>query len=166
MATDVAPDGLFLWATVGLPGCGKSTFAREKRKELAPKSVVLCSKDEIRLMLHDGEWSRYNEKMTEAAQEAIVDRALFEGRSVIVHDTSLSPRVLLKWANMATARRVNFGVVSFLDVPVEVCLARDALRTGSAHVGEGVIMRMVRDQLENGKREQLEKLFADEGWLV
>jgi predicted kinase len=162
-----APDNLFLWATVGLPASGKSTFARDVAQEGAAHgcSIVLASKDELRLMLHDGRWNKENEKMTEAAEQAIVERALFEGRNVIVHDTNLAPRHLIAWAAIAGCfRQVNFRVISFLDVPFETCIQRDAQRTDK--VGEAVIMRMVRDQLENGKREQLEKLFADQGWLT
>lgn len=127
---------------------------------------VLVSKDEIRLMLHDAShpeyvWNKEDEKITGAVERLIIAEALERGRNVIVHDTNLSPRSLRSLKDIADKFDAKFCAISFLAIPTEVCLERDAKRTGFAQVGENVINRMVRENLENGKQEQLEKLIGE-----
>lgn len=161
--------GHVLTATVGLPASGKSRFARgisQACRHLDSVPPVLVSKDEIRLMLHDAshpeyQWNKKDEAVTWTTSQAIIRAALGWGRNVIVHDTNLSPKVLRGLSDLATECGAEFLVVSFLKVPVEVCIERDAQRTGFAHVGENVIRRMVRDNLENGKQEELETLIGE-----
>lgn len=134
---------IYLTATRGLPGSGKSTWARDQQ-HLNPK-LVLVSKDELRATLHNGVWSNGNEKQVEAIRDAIVHDALTRGRSVIVHDTNFAERHLRHFEGIAKQFGAHFHVQDFTDVPVEECIKRDAARPTS--VGAKVIRQMWRQFL-------------------
>jgi predicted kinase len=129
--------------TKGLPGSGKTTWARAQ--QAADPSVVLVSKDELRTLLHGGRFSRGNEHQVVAIRDAIVADALGRGRDVIVHDTNLDPSHGIRLAEIATAYGAAFAVEDFTAVPLETCIARDADRP--APVGSTVIRTMWREFL-------------------
>lgn len=132
----------YLCATYGLPGSGKTTWAREQRR-LDPR-LVLISKDELRAMLY-GEWSKSNEKQVEAIRDSIIRDALERDRSVVVHDTNLAERHLRHLSQLATHFGADFRIQDFSDVPVEECIKRDSQRQN--YVGEKVIRKMWRQFL-------------------
>lgn len=103
---------------VGLQGCGKSTWVA---RHLATTHTVV-SKDN---------WPHARHR--EARQQRLVGELLGVGRSVVVDNTNPSPRdraplVSIGHTHGATVRAV------FVDVPLSVCLARNAARTGRAQV--------------------------------
>lgn len=128
----------YLVATRGLPGSGKTTWAREEASKHS--QVVLVSKDDLRATLHNGVWSKSNEKQVQAIRDAIVHDALTRGRSVVVHDTNLAERHMIHLAGIAKQHDAEFIVQDFTEVPVEECIKRDAARSSS--VGEKVIRKM------------------------
>lgn len=128
--------------TVGLPASGKSTWAKAKVKE-ANGEIKRINKDDLRLMIDVGKWSKEREKFTIIARDALVTAALKMNKSVIVDDTNLVPKhkqSLEAIANKFTNVEVEV-VDHFLDVPVEECIKRDEER-GTAKVGRDVIIRM------------------------
>lgn len=129
-------------ATVGLPASGKSTWAREYAS--LDQNAILVSKDEIRAMIFGNgmvPWSQENERLTEAIRDEIVKEALGRGRSVIVHDTNLAAVHLKALSIIAGWYDTPFVTKEFIDVPIEECIRRDALR-GDKSVGESVIRKM------------------------
>ena len=107
---------------VGLPGSGKSTFARER---LAQHVVV--SKD-----LMTGT-SRRDER-----QLALAKDALRAGRSVVVDN--VNPRVADRAPLIAAARALGARVVGYvLDVEAKECLRRNRAREGKARVPDVAI---------------------------
>lgn len=119
----------------GLPGSGKSTYARE----LAKNGYVRVNKDDLRAMLNDGKWSKTNEKFVIAVRNAIVTNALAEGKSVVVDDTNFSERHRSFLSQLAKDMDATFET-KFFDVPLEECIKRDLKRANS--VGEKVIRQM------------------------
>lgn len=124
----------------GLPASGKSTFARQLLDE-RPGEYVRVNKDELRAMLHNGKWSKFNEKQVLRIRDQIIETALQDGKSVIVDDTNLAPKHQARMEELAKKHEVNLNVYDvFLEVPVEECIKRDLQRPNS--VGEKVIRDM------------------------
>ena len=123
----------------GIPGCGKSTWARKFTAE--HDNVVNVSRDEIRFsLLTDGEDYFAREDDAIAIFYSEINEALAEGHDVIADATHISERALRN-----TMRRIDIDcnkvLVSF-DTPLDTCIARNALRDGRARVPERVIRNM------------------------
>ncbi|MCZ2822933.1 AAA family ATPase [Modestobacter sp. VKM Ac-2981] len=103
---------------VGLQGSGKSTWVAE---HLAGTHAVV-SKDH---------WP--NARRREARQQRVVAALLAEGASVVVDNTSPSPAERAPLVALAAAAGVRARAV-FLDVPLEICRARNEARQGRARV--------------------------------
>jgi predicted kinase len=128
----------------GLPGSGKSTWARDLIAR-EPERYKRINKDDLRAMLDGGRWSETSEKFIVRARDVLLDAALSAGRSVIIDDTNLEP------AHEARIRHIAAGraqvEVRFFDVPLEECIRRDSLRPQP--VGESVIRQMHARWLAN-----------------
>lgn len=118
----------------GLPASGKSTFA----KELVNKGWKRVNKDDLRLMVDGGKWSRANEKEILALERAIAFDFLSRGFNVVVDDTNFAHESY--WTNMASSNN-HESEIKFFDVPVMECVERDSKR-GDKAVGAKVIFRM------------------------
>lgn len=128
--------------TVGLPGSGKSTWAKQWVAE-DPARRARVNRDDLRTMLR-GEliWGdRDLEEQVTAAQRAAVAALLAAGVSVVVDDTNLNParRNILVSIGQAAGADV---VIHRMDTPIEECIRRDALRPPHQRVGEAVIRRL------------------------
>lgn len=127
--------------TTGLPGSGKSTWAKQEQVK-TPDSTVLTSRDDIRKMLGCFPvGTKEQENLVSSIQDAVIVKAVNNGYDVIVHDTNLnqkSPKRIMRLFD----GDVRFEVADFTDIPVEECLRRDALRDES--VGPAVIKQMAR----------------------
>lgn len=128
--------------TRGLPGSGKTTRANES------PDFLPVSRDDFRMMLFGGHTGvRDHEVAVTAAQRSAVTALLKRGLNVVVHDTNLAQRVARDWHRLAILAGAEFEVWDLTDVPLDVCIERDARRTGKAHVGELVIRDMHRRYL-------------------
>lgn len=133
--------------TMGLPGCGKSTWAKQVVEEdrKAGYRSVRVNRDLFRTMLHFDEWSKENEQLTVVARNATLNAILAErdpGVTVICDDTNLDPYVVDELRKIAGKNNHAFLIKDFTDVPLHVCIDRDSQRTGKARVGAKVILDM------------------------
>lgn len=135
-----------LHITCGLPGSGKSTMARAWVDE-DPEGRFRLNRDDFRLMAHGRYVSKLTEAMVTTAQHAAARALLAAGIDVICDDTNLKPAARIAFEATAARAGVRLAVWDFTDVPVDVCIARDAQRTGPAHVGEQVIRDMAAQYL-------------------
>ncbi|GAA0583055.1 hypothetical protein GCM10010172_80100 [Paractinoplanes ferrugineus] len=146
-----------LTITTGLPGSGKTTYARAWVAE-DPATRSRCNRDDIGTQLHGrrfyGQEDLY--EVTETAitnvQCAQIRELLRMGRDVIVDDTNLREEHAERLRNLAAWEGAGFEVVDMTDVPLDVVLDRNAQRVGTpAFVAEDVIRdmwdRYVRDQV-------------------
>lgn len=133
-----------IYATVGLPASGKSTWAREL-VDTAPanRQVWRVNKDDLRAMI-GAKHNKALERAVLAARDTLVSAALAAGRSVVVDDTNLAPWHLERLAEIAGEHDAELVAVDFTGVPLRECIARDARRTGNAHVGANKIREMAR----------------------
>jgi predicted kinase len=137
--------------TRGLPASGKTTWARAWVSEDPWRLRV--NRDDLRLMA-TGRLvlpGRLEDALT-VAQHAAVEALLGGGYGVVVDDTNLRLRHARAWAEVAGRAGARFGVRDFTDVPLEVCLARDATRAaaGEHPVGEVVIRNLHARFLSHG----------------
>jgi predicted kinase len=129
--------------TRGLPGSGKSTFARAWVAE-DPAHRAEVNRDQLRKMLHDGTFlagREGTEPAVTAARDAAIEALLRLGVDVVCSDTNLPQRVARGLRNLADAAGAEFEVQDFTNVPWDVCVERDQGR-GSEGVGADVIMGM------------------------
>jgi predicted kinase len=135
-----------LTITRGLPGSGKTTWARQQ------PDTVRVNRDDLRRMLHGGFiGSGRAEVEVTIAQRAQIEALLASKVNVICDDTNLSPSVVKSLTSLATRCGAEVVIVDFTDVPLEVCLERDAQRTGDQQVGPEAIRGMYYKYLYAGR---------------
>lgn len=126
-----------LHITRGLPASGKSTWARQWVAE-DPAHRAEVNRDHLRLMMHGGFVNA--ETQITAARDGAVLALLQRGTSVVVSDTCLPQRHARGLAQLALKAGAEVEIVDLANVPLEVCIERDAAR--EAKVGEERIRDM------------------------
>lgn len=131
----------------GLPGSGKSTFAKEL-VATSDQRWVRVNRDDLRAMLHNSVWSKANEQVVVSMRNAMISDAIYNGWNVISDDCNFG-RNIEDLFNLTKGSTIGVDIeVKFFDVSVEECLRRNALRTGIARVPDAVIMRMYEDHVK------------------
>jgi len=129
--------------TRGFSGCGKSTWAKQVMSE-NPGKYKRINKDSLRSMLDDNIWNSENEHFLNEAVDALILMAVKSGKSVINGDTNLNPvheaRIRLMFIHLPW---ITVTVKEFFDVPIETCIERDSLKTGSQKIGKEAILKQV-----------------------
>lgn len=128
----------YIILTRGIPGSGKSTWAKQM-VEASYGTIVRFNRDDMRESIFAGQGvlDAQQEKIITQITEFGVRKALNSGHDVIIDAMNLEPRYLKGWA--------RFGVpVIFKDFPTPVgeCIARDNERERS--VGIRVISEIVK----------------------
>lgn len=141
---DVNPE---LVVMVGLQGCGKSTWVA---RHLAGTHAVV-SKDN---------WP--NARHREARQRSLVDALLLAGRSVVVDNTNPSPRDRAPLIRIGQVRSAHIRAV-FVDVPLPLCVARNAARTGRAQVPLAGMLATRRRLVPPSTAEGFERVHVVQG---
>ena len=137
--------------TRGLPGSGKSTWAREERviQHLAGRKVEIVCKDEIRKGLTNTgwTWSEKNEADVIRIRDVGIRSAFDRGIDiVIVADTNFGKHKE-RLQQIAKGCGADFEVKDFTHVSVEECIARDEKRAEHERVGAKVIKEMFNKYL-------------------
>jgi protein phosphatase len=126
----------------GPAACGKSTFAT---KHFRPTQII--SSDQARSLVCDDERDQRFQTQAFALVHFLVEQRLSINRLCVVDWTALT--ALARKSLLELARRFHVpAVVLLLDVPLEVCLQRDAQRERT--VGQPVIERQ-HQLFEQGK---------------
>jgi predicted kinase len=133
--------------TRGLPGSGKSTYAREWLAA-DPDKRFTVSRDDLRMKLF-GEWyPTENRKEKEAKvtqmQHALIRKALSEGKAVMIDDTNLNPRVFSTFGKLAREHSVPMKAMDF-PIDVEEAVRRQIGR--DKPVPAGSVRKMATDYL-------------------
>lgn len=128
-----------LYFLKGLPACGKSTIAKNMVED-SGGTLKRVNKDEIRLMIDYGKWSREREKYILKVHNDLMEKHLSEGFSVISDNTNFAEKHYQFAKTLADKYDAEFIVVN-ITTPINECIRRDASR-GDASVGETVIYRM------------------------
>jgi len=130
-----------LYMTVGLPGCGKSTFVR---KRIEQYGGIHISRDIIRFSIVRPDEEYFSKEnivfdiFINQIQQAIDDKI----ENIYVDATHLTEKGRNKVLNrLKLNEEVQIHILMF-DVPLNICLERNAKRTGREVVPEIVIRRM------------------------
>lgn len=110
--------------TVGVPGCGKSTYAATLTKDGRFDEVNL---DACRLAVSG---DAANQDCTPRAlklHSAQIDQAIASNRSLVVSDTNLNAKFRRELVSKLQAAGYEVIIVAFL-IPFEICMERNAKR--------------------------------------
>lgn len=114
--------------TRGLPGSGKTTYARNWVAR-NPGGRARVNRDDFREMLHDGYFEKgKTEQAILTACDASISALLKKGISVINDDTNLPQRRARELRRLADLHGADWEVVDLTSVSLEECIARDKQR--------------------------------------
>lgn len=115
-----------LTITRGLPGSGKTTYAREWVAR-DPAKRVRVSRDGLRDMIDNGKFIQdVTEPRIILAECGLIGHFLAEGIDVICDDTNLPEATVDMMRDLAGSS--GFLVIDMRGVPLEECIRRNALR--------------------------------------
>ncbi|WP_428935575.1 polynucleotide kinase-phosphatase [Streptomyces sp. ACT015] len=151
---------LSLVVLVGASGSGKSTFAR---KHFEPTEVI--SSDFCRGLVADDENDQSATKDAFDVLHYIAGKRLAAGRRTVVDATSVQSDSRRQLIDLARRHDV-LPVAVVLDVPEEVCVARNATRADRADLPRRVVQRHIRElrrSLRHLEREGFRKVHVLRG---
>ncbi|WNZ08119.1 polynucleotide kinase-phosphatase [Streptomyces sp. 11x1] len=151
---------LSLVVLIGASGSGKSTFARRHFK---PTEII--SSDFCRGLVSDDENDQSATKDAFDVLHYIAGKRLAAGRRTVVDATSVQQESRRQLIELARKHDV-LPIAVVLDVPEEVCAARNAARTDRADMPRRVIQRHTRElrrSLRHLEREGFRKVHVLRG---
>lgn len=146
-----------LYLMIGVPGSGKSTYA----KNILKYGDIYISRDEIRYSLLTEE-DDYFAKENEVIKTFIdnIDKSLVNEEycgDVYADATHLSPKSRAQVLNQLKNKDKVSAI--YLDIPLNLILERNTKRKGRALVPENVVRRMYNSIILPTKAEGIEKLI-------
>ena len=137
----------------GVPGSGKSTWAKEFAQE--HKDYVIVCRDSIREAT-GVYWVPERENYISKVEKGSVIDALTEGLNVIIDATNLNPKTIAKWEEVAKQYETELEFKEF-EISYEEAVERDRKRgeAGGRSVGEETIRRFFKNYYPNklGKKD-------------
>lgn len=133
-----------LYVMVGVPGSGKSTWAKANLT-----NAEYISRDTVRLsIIKDNEdLFSHEDEVYDKFCDVIAD-GLLSGRNMVADATHLSHGARQKLVRALSKRHVTANkydiIFVMLDTPVSECIVRDDKREGRSHVTAPVIQRMYK----------------------
>ena len=155
-----------IFLPVGIPGSGKSTWAKaEIAKD--PNEWCRINNDDIRAMLNGSVYSPDYEKLITETRNFLIREGLKRGKNLIIDNLNISRRHFDDVCKIAKSVNGNFQVIEKpFYVELDEAIARDAKREGKAQVGEVVIKKWFKES--GGKQHKFYKarteIIATQTW--
>ncbi|HEX2244539.1 MAG TPA: AAA family ATPase [Gammaproteobacteria bacterium] len=144
----------------GLPGSGKTTFAKKWVAESrAYGARARVNRDDIRQMVfgQDGVFEPTREELVTVVQNETIKQFLRKGTSVIVDNINLRVKYIRELYEIGLSEGANPSILEF-KTPVDVCVSRD--RNRDRRVGADVIRDMAKKFTKPGLNGGIE--FIDQ----
>lgn len=135
---------------VGIPGSGKSTWAKaEVAKD--PENWVRINNDDLRAMMNGSVWSAEYEKMIGDVRNYLIRDAFKKYKNVIIDNLNLNRRHFDDVCKIAkqSSRDIQVFEKTFY-IPIEEAIVRDSTREGKSKVGEQIVRKWYK---ESGKEQ-------------
>lgn len=135
-----------LYILCGVPGCGKTTWAREFAYQHFEEDIRYVSRDEIRFsMLKKGEDYFSHEKEVYKQFVGTITQTLVDGFDVIADATHLNVFSRRKLTQAIDRYYTDYEIVYVVfNIALDVCLERNAQREGRARVPGQILRNMYR----------------------
>ena len=130
----------------GLPGSGKTTFAKQLVDRFGYKRF---NKDDLKEMLDNGFYSRKNEAFITEVMYTMITMALKNKFDVIVDNVNFHPYHLRRCTDIAEKSEAELVIHNF-EASLEVCIERDLQRT-KGRVGKETIEKIYNKWFVDGK---------------
>ena len=147
-----------LFLMMGIPGAGKSTFIKNRLEKLGD-NVEYISRDEIRFSMlrpYENYFAHENEVRKTVFSRA--NRALEEGKNVIIDQTSLTPKSR-KWV-LENVPKYDAAYLIWIDNDIETCIKNNENRKGTqAYVPPEQIRRMGFQLVRPSRREGFNVIY-------
>lgn len=140
---------------VGIPGSGKSTYAKQIVAK-DPSNWVRVNNDDLRAMMNGSVWSADYEKMITDARNYLIRDALKRGKNVIIDNLNINRRHFDDVCKIA--KSINRDIQVFekmFYIEFEDAVERNAKREGAARVPDEVMKKWWKES--GGKQFRFSK---------
>jgi predicted kinase len=130
---------------VGIPGSGKSTYAKQVVAK-DPSNWVRVNNDDLRAMMNGSVWSADYEKMVTDARNYLIRDALKRGKNVIIDNLNINRRHFDDVCKIA--KSVNADIQVFekaFYIELDEAMERNAKREGAARVPDDVMKKWFKE---------------------
>jgi predicted kinase len=130
---------------VGIPGSGKSTYAKQVISK-DPSNWVRINNDDLRAMMNGSVWSQDYEKMITDARNYLIRDALKRGKNVIIDNLNLNRRHFDDVCKIA--KSINADIQVFekaFYIELDEAMERNSKREGAARVPDDVVKKWWKD---------------------
>lgn len=141
-----------LYMLVGIPGCGKSTWASTFSKQ---NNIPIVSRDQIRfnLVKEDDDYFAY-EKLVFSNYAMAISKLLQTGHDVIADATHINNKSRTKLLKRLDRYYKDYNIIFVtFTTSLKQCLLNNQTRNGRAQVPESVIYRMANQYVAPVKEE-------------
>ena len=143
----------------GLPASGKSTWAKN---QAIKSNVKRISRDDLRFMLDNSKYTKYNESFILNIRDYIIKQALNSEKSIVVDDTNFNNSCIERIKdivydfNQYRSDLCQYNIrIEFFNVDVMECIRRNAKRIGNARVPHITILNMYNKYIKSPEESEL-----------
>lgn len=143
----------------GLPASGKSTYAKQLVGS-EPNKWKRVNRDSLRTMFAE-EFNDRNEKFILQLRDIVIDKALSNGYSVIIDDLNISKKHFARIQSMFGKKAEIEINDSFLSVPLDELIQRNANRPENEQVPEKIIRDLYEQHVSGVTKEVRGRMFKN-----